>query len=341
MAAADKNVSPEERLLNVIRGKEGQDSGKASKDAKGGQAASASVDEQAPPLDEAPPPASPPPSPAPTVRIPNPATAAAAASSATTAPEPQTTATRPKGALGDEKLKAALSRKVSERTKGDDKSGSATVPKGLGGAAGAIARAAAQEASSTASARPSSVSMSAEATRQIAKKIQGDTAPGVRYVSVSFAALILIVLMFSAYEIVAAIRMDPIPKPPSDEASPAHVEDLLRFSPLYQLEKVKHAFTLTPLFGRPPDLDPTNPNPTSRPPWIDELQKNYTVLGRLGDPNTGGELILSDKRDSKQYFTGMKSGIDVAGVTIYLKSCEGNRAVFHDSETQYTAELSW
>jgi hypothetical protein len=341
MATTEKNVSPEERLLNVIRGKDGKD----SKGSSGSQSAADSVDEEAPPLDEAPPPAAAPAQPAMSA-APEPKIASQAAKPALTtdppasAPspvsEPQTTGPRPKVAMGDERLKAALSKKVSERTRGEDKPGGSAPVREVGGAAATIANlkvAAKPSVASSVSSRPATVAPG-ETTPFIAKKIQGDTSAGIRYVSMGFAAIILIVVLFSSYEIIAAMNVDVVPKPQEAFAVDSTQVGALEAPMPYQLLIILDSFRKKPIFGRP-EITVDSPARTVR--WMDVLTKNFVVLGRLGDPANGGELILRDNRDNRQYFISVGKSLVVDDVSISLQSVSHNGILFSDGTS--TKEL--
>lgn len=299
MATGDKNVSPEERLLNVIRGKGG----------KTDTSAPASPDDEAPPLDEGAP------APAATIRIPShkPASTGPGTSpSAAAASEPQTVP-RAKTVLGDEKIKAALSRKLSDKTRPPADRGPATAPRP------------APVAPAT-----SSGALPVDAGRTISKKRDEAVAPGVRYATAGFAAIIIVVVLFTAWEIVAAINQEDMTRPPEVSSENVIPRNPLDAEPRYKLIEMLNEFRKKDMFRLPATTPEGQPLLVQASKWMDTLVKNFKVKGRLGDVNEGGALILKDSRDGRQSFVRLGDGMIVDDVLIKLESVTEGGAIFSD-----------
>lgn len=323
------NVSPEERLLQVIRGEENN---------------------AAPVAASAPPPAPPPvvrPKLKTAVAVPA-ATPASAKkiSAATSEPAVRSAPESVKPVVpAKPTMKSAVKATATSSAKSQTRPRLKAVPPAPARAAAAPSR-----ASATASARPEPAKLIGAAASAAPVPASAPTAPsgkpvarrsglGVASRLLSLAALVF--LLLSAWEIWGAYQADDpraavSGREPSHVPEPAFVPDP---TPLPDLDSVLALYRQRPLLTQPTSPEPTGPPPTRPGPapqadWEKYLRDHLRLLGfsRLDGPDGGMEALVSDAKTGRMHYLRIGSPLLAEGKQLTVAAMEKDRIVLTDGD---------
>jgi len=330
MSDNEQTISPEEKLLKVIKGETPATPAAAPVQAARPPAAPgpAPVKPPAPPVQSVPRPV-PPPKPA---EVPKPPAVAprAAAGLPKTAPKPGAEAPKaPPAAPAGEKPKLKLAKPDAAETK--------TPPAGKAPAK--------EEAPAAAAAAPASVP--AQATVVSAKKRSEVKQFGVLKINFGLAAAVLIIVAFSVNEIFAKLKTDTdLHKPPvvGTSVGQSGTVPTGTGSQLPPWDKIMEFLGDRPIVAPPGPRPPDDSGKTGTggggttvqvADWMKYVQDNFKLLGFSGDTLSSAQAIVQDKEGKLNYLkTGEK--LSLPGYEIQIEAIKDDQVFLTDGRRKMT-----
>ena len=298
--AAEK-VSPEEKLLKVIQGGEGQEKKKTPEEklldaTKGEEGRAAGGKGQGAPAKAQP---------------------AAAAK-----PAPATAGKPAPAAKAEPKAASAAAPEAKSAAKADEKS--------------KLKLADAPKPSDAAEAKAASIGMiGASAPAPAAESRKPGVSFNIRTVNVFLGVAGLVIFglaIFDAWGAVSATRL-------RSEATPGQEggegkDGGLKFSELKAMDDYRKIFE-KPIFPmKEPDKVPGGPsNTVPQEVWAQTL-KEWQGIGFMGQPGPQAEIIVMDQKEKRMHFLKMGQTVSIAGQEIKVKEVQTDRVIFTDGKAE-------
>ncbi|MBN1557977.1 MAG: hypothetical protein JW951_07505 [Lentisphaerae bacterium] len=176
------------------------------------------------------------------------------------------------------------------------------------------------------------------------RKPAGGAPVGITLVNRCLAGVVVVMLLFAVYEILANIQtVDRYGPEPAGEWEAPELSAAGGDIVLPTLENVLASFRERPIFQRPVNAAEDGVTETRQvrvPNWEAYTRENLNLIGtsRLGGADSGREAILVDKRADRMYFLREGDTVVVDERTLEMKRIETDSVILTDGSKEITLE---